>query len=216
MRPYGGSPSSRCGPGAMGAWWAEVSGGFGGAGDGSGSGRIRVWVPRKQTAGAPSVPEAGLLAPSKHLCAACACLHICHAHTHTHIHTMHAHPKHTPHLCPTPHPPPQVPACYKHTPPRLQPGYLAKFKEETLFYIFYSMPQARASTNQAVAQPPPLHVLQHVVHTLPASSVLPFQPIHALHLALRERGARVACVWRVRRRPFRPASRNQQRRRALP
>jgi CCR4-NOT transcription complex subunit 2 len=34
-----------------------------------------------------------------------------------------------------------VPACYKHTPPRLQPGYLSKFKEETLFYIFYSMPQ---------------------------------------------------------------------------
>lgn len=39
---------------------------------------------------------------------------------------------------------PQVPACYKHTPPRLQPGYLAKFKEETLFYIFYSMPQDEA------------------------------------------------------------------------
>jgi hypothetical protein len=36
-----------------------------------------------------------------------------------------------------------VPACYKHTPPRLQPGYLAKFKEDTLFYIFYSMPQVR-------------------------------------------------------------------------
>eukprot|EP00775_Hariotina_reticulata_P003106 gene3106-3384_t len=35
----------------------------------------------------------------------------------------------------------EVPACYKHNPPRLQPGYLAKFKEETLFYIFYSMPQ---------------------------------------------------------------------------
>jgi hypothetical protein len=35
----------------------------------------------------------------------------------------------------------EVPSCYKHTPPRLQPGYLAKFKEETLFYIFYSMPQ---------------------------------------------------------------------------
>jgi CCR4-NOT transcription complex subunit 2 len=35
----------------------------------------------------------------------------------------------------------EVPACYKRSPPRLQPGYLAKFKEETLFYIFYSMPQ---------------------------------------------------------------------------
>jgi hypothetical protein len=35
----------------------------------------------------------------------------------------------------------EVPACYKHNPPRLQPGYLSKFKEETLFYIFYSMPQ---------------------------------------------------------------------------
>ena len=48
-----------------------------------------------------------------------------------------------------PRPPPpwpciQVPACYKHTPPRLQPGYLSKFKEETLFYIFYSMPQDEA------------------------------------------------------------------------
>jgi CCR4-NOT transcription complex subunit 2 len=38
----------------------------------------------------------------------------------------------------------EVPACYKHTPPRLQPGHLAKFKEETLFYIFYSMPQDEA------------------------------------------------------------------------
>lgn len=37
----------------------------------------------------------------------------------------------------------EVPSCYKHNPPRLQPGYLAKFKEETLFYIFYSMPQVR-------------------------------------------------------------------------
>jgi hypothetical protein len=35
----------------------------------------------------------------------------------------------------------EVPSCYKHTPPRLQPGYLSKFKQETLFYIFYSMPQ---------------------------------------------------------------------------
>lgn len=42
----------------------------------------------------------------------------------------------------------EVPACYKHNPPRLQPGYLAKFKEETLFYIFYSMPQV--STVQLV------------------------------------------------------------------
>lgn len=37
-----------------------------------------------------------------------------------------------------------VPACYKHPAPRLHPGYLAKFKEETLFYIFYSMPQDEA------------------------------------------------------------------------
>eukprot|EP00798_Chlamydomonas_sp_ICE-L_P015004 gene15004-21071_t len=34
-----------------------------------------------------------------------------------------------------------LPACYKHNPQRLQPGYLTKFKEETLFYMFYSMPQ---------------------------------------------------------------------------
>lgn len=34
----------------------------------------------------------------------------------------------------------QVPECYRHAPPRLQPGYFTKFAQETLFYIFYSMP----------------------------------------------------------------------------
>jgi CCR4-NOT transcription complex subunit 2 len=34
----------------------------------------------------------------------------------------------------------QVPECYRHNPPRLQPGYFGKFAQETLFYIFYSMP----------------------------------------------------------------------------
>ncbi len=34
----------------------------------------------------------------------------------------------------------ELPSCYKHTPQRLQPGYLTKFKDETLFFIFYSMP----------------------------------------------------------------------------
>lgn len=34
----------------------------------------------------------------------------------------------------------KVPPCYLHTPPRLQPGYLSKFQQETLLYIFYSMP----------------------------------------------------------------------------
>ncbi len=33
-----------------------------------------------------------------------------------------------------------MPACYLHAPPRLQPGYFAKFQQDTLFYIFYSMP----------------------------------------------------------------------------
>lgn len=33
-----------------------------------------------------------------------------------------------------------MPACYLHNPPRLQPGYFAKFQQDTLFYIFYSMP----------------------------------------------------------------------------
>ena len=27
-----------------------------------------------------------------------------------------------------------------HNPPRLRPGYFGKFQQETLFYIFYSMP----------------------------------------------------------------------------
>ena len=36
-----------------------------------------------------------------------------------------------------PEPEYELPSCYKHTPQRLQPGYLTKFKEETLFYIFY-------------------------------------------------------------------------------
>eukprot|EP00798_Chlamydomonas_sp_ICE-L_P030688 gene30688-35715_t len=40
-----------------------------------------------------------------------------------------------------PEPELDLPACYKHNPQRLQPGYLTKFKEETLFYMFYSMPQ---------------------------------------------------------------------------
>lgn len=39
-----------------------------------------------------------------------------------------------------PEPEYQVPACYLHTPPRLQPGYFSKFQQDTLFYIFYSMP----------------------------------------------------------------------------
>ena len=34
----------------------------------------------------------------------------------------------------------QVPQCYLHTPPRLQPGYFQKFQPDTLFYIFYGMP----------------------------------------------------------------------------
>ena len=34
----------------------------------------------------------------------------------------------------------QVPSCYLHTPARLQPGYFTKFQQDTLFYIFYSMP----------------------------------------------------------------------------
>ena len=38
----------------------------------------------------------------------------------------------------------ELPGCYKHTPQRLQAGYLTKFKEETLFYVFYSMPQDEA------------------------------------------------------------------------
>mmetsp|Transcript_9112 Transcript_9112/g.15903 ORF Transcript_9112/g.15903 Transcript_9112/m.15903 type:complete len:631 (+) Transcript_9112:92-1984(+) len=38
----------------------------------------------------------------------------------------------------------ELPACYKHAPQRLQPGYLSRFKEETLFYIFYSMPADEA------------------------------------------------------------------------
>ncbi|KAK9831119.1 hypothetical protein WJX74_004011 [Apatococcus lobatus] len=34
----------------------------------------------------------------------------------------------------------KVPACYMHNPPRLRPGYFGKFQQDTLFYIFYSMP----------------------------------------------------------------------------
>ena len=48
---------------------------------------------------------------------------------------------------PLPDPPPlpprassQVPQCYLHPPPRLQPPYFAKFQPDTLFYIFYGMP----------------------------------------------------------------------------
>ena len=33
-------------------------------------------------------------------------------------------------------PPVQTPECYKSNPPRLQPGYFAKFQQDTLFYIF--------------------------------------------------------------------------------
>ena len=38
----------------------------------------------------------------------------------------------------------EIPACYRHAPQRLLPGHLSKFKEETLFYVFYSMPQEEA------------------------------------------------------------------------
>ena len=38
----------------------------------------------------------------------------------------------------------QVPVCYKQTPPRLKPGYFSKFQQDTLFYIFYSMPADEA------------------------------------------------------------------------
>ena len=38
----------------------------------------------------------------------------------------------------------QVPDCYRHSPARLQPGYLSKFQVDTLFYIFYSMPNDEA------------------------------------------------------------------------
>ena len=37
-------------------------------------------------------------------------------------------------------PVPQVPQCYLNSPSRLQPGYFAKFQQDTLFYVFYSMP----------------------------------------------------------------------------
>lgn len=33
-----------------------------------------------------------------------------------------------------------MPTCYQHKPPRLQAGYFSKFQQDTLFYIFYSMP----------------------------------------------------------------------------
>ena len=37
-----------------------------------------------------------------------------------------------------------LPSCYLQQAPRLQPGSFTKFQEETLFYIFYSMPQDEA------------------------------------------------------------------------
>lgn len=37
-----------------------------------------------------------------------------------------------------------MPDCYRHSPARLQPGYLSKFQADTLFYIFYSMPNDEA------------------------------------------------------------------------
>ena len=40
--------------------------------------------------------------------------------------------------------PPQVPACYRQPAPRLKPGYFSKFQQDTLFYIFYSMPADEA------------------------------------------------------------------------
>lgn len=33
-----------------------------------------------------------------------------------------------------------MPPYYRHKPPRLHLGYLTKFTQETLFYVFYSMP----------------------------------------------------------------------------
>lgn len=34
--------------------------------------------------------------------------------------------------------------CYRQPPPRLKSGYFSKFQQETLFYIFYSMPADEA------------------------------------------------------------------------
>lgn len=44
----------------------------------------------------------------------------------------------------SPEPDFKVPRCYLHKPPRLQAGYFAKFQQDTLFYIFYSMPSDEA------------------------------------------------------------------------
>ena len=38
----------------------------------------------------------------------------------------------------------KVPACYMNALEKLQPDYLTKFKDETLFYLFYSMPGEEA------------------------------------------------------------------------
>ena len=46
----------------------------------------------------------------------------------------------------------QVPACYMHNPPRLRPGYFGKFQQDTLFYIFYSMPGDEAQLYAAGAK----------------------------------------------------------------
>lgn len=51
-----------------------------------------------------------------------------------------------------PEPEYDLPSCYKHTPQRLQPGYLTKFKEETLFYIFYRCEHARVGVDACSMQ----------------------------------------------------------------
>ncbi|KAL2650956.1 hypothetical protein R1flu_019084 [Riccia fluitans] len=42
-----------------------------------------------------------------------------------------------------------LPQCYVQQAPRLQPGYFAKFQQDTLFYIFYSMPNDEAQVYAA-------------------------------------------------------------------
>ncbi len=50
-----------------------------------------------------------------------------------------------------------LPACYKHVPQRLHAGYLSKFKDETLFYIFYRYTHTHTRTHTHARARPRTH-----------------------------------------------------------
>lgn len=67
-----------------------------------------------------------------------------------------------------------TPACFnQHTPPKLLPGSMHKFRTETLLYAFYSMPGEEAQVSRRA----------HTTRPVPRCALLARRPASALHRA---------------------------------